>query len=290
MLLSSLCFALINICVKILSTAHLHFPQFQEYPVHELVFFRSITSLVICAAIIKSRKISFFGNNKKWLLIRGFSGVIALTSFFFTLQNLPIAIGTTVQYISPLFTVILAVFLQKEKVAPFRWIFFFISLSGIAVLGFMKDPTLTFNYWWLMLGLGSAMISALAYNSIIKCKNTDQPIVIVMYFPLIATPIMMLACLTLGFVVPQGVEWLMLLLIGILAQIAQVSMTRAFHLDEAAKVTPAKYVGAVYAVAAGYFIFDEELGFYTSVGIVLVLIGVLLNTFIKEKKKLVTQN
>lgn len=284
MLLSSLCFALINICVKILTNSNGLFPEFQDYPPYELVFFRSIISLTICVAIIKARKIPFFGNNKKWLITRGIAGATALTLFFYTLKNLPIAVGTTIQYMSPIFTILFAIYLQKEKVKNIQWLFFLVSLSGVAILGYFKDPTLSIDYRWVVVGLISALISGIAYNAIMKCRHTDEPITIVMYFPLLATPVMLTLCLINGFVVPKGIEWLLLLAIGVLTQVAQVTMTRAFHADAAEKVAPVKYVGAIYAVAAGFFIFDEELGFYSSIGIVLVLSGVLLNTFFKNVK------
>ena len=76
----------------------------------------------------------------------------------------------------------------------------------------------------------------------------------------------------------------LLLLIGILTQIAQVSMTRAFNSESAAKVTPIKYIGAIYAVSIGFFVFDETLSLNATIGIILVLIGVLLNTFFKNLK------
>jgi drug/metabolite transporter (DMT)-like permease len=57
-------------------------------------------------------------------MIRGVFGVIALTSFFYTLKELPIAIAVTVQYLSPLFTVLLAVHLLGERVRPIQWLFF----------------------------------------------------------------------------------------------------------------------------------------------------------------------
>ena len=282
MLLSSLCFALINICVKILTNSGELFPEIQDYPVFEVVFFRSIISLIICIAIIRAKKIPFFGNNKKWLIIRGLAGVTALTLFFYTLKNLPIAIGTTVQYLSPIFTILFAIKLQKEKVHPMQWLFFLISFSGVVYIGYMKDDSLNIDPFWLMIGLISAVISGIAYNAIMKCRETDAPITVVMYFPLVATPLTFILCLITGFVIPAGIEWLLLLAIGVMTQLAQISMTRAFHADSAAKVTPVKYVGAIYAVMAGIFIFDENLSLWMSLGIALVLLGVLLNTFFKN--------
>lgn len=291
MLLSSTSFALVNTVIKILSGHELAantalFADIQEYPVFELVFFRSIISLSICIAIIRAKKIPFFGNNRQWLLTRGIAGVSALTLFFYTLQNLPMAVATTVQYLSPLFTVLFAIYLVKQSVQPIQWIFFLIAFAGVVVIGFDKGEVGEEIEWiWILTGLGSAILSGIAYNAIMKCTKTDEPITVVMYFPLVATPIMLFLSLYFGYVVPEGIEWLLLLLIGILTQIAQIFMTKAFNAAEASHVTPIKYVGAIYAVSIGVFLFDETLGFYSSIGIVLILLGVLLNTFLKALRK-----
>ncbi|HIP36910.1 MAG TPA: DMT family transporter [Crocinitomix sp.] len=288
MLISSLSFAIVNLMVKLLTNSYQLFPSIQDYPPYELVFFRSIISLSISIVIIKYRGIPMFGYNKKWLLIRGVFGATALLLFFYTLKNLPIAVATTVQYLSPIFTIILAIFINHQKVKSIQWLFFLIAFSGVIFIGFGKsnDSRVIIEPIWLILGVVSAMLSGVAYNAIIKCRATDEPITIVMYFPLVATPIMFFIMIYNGYVIPKGYEWGLLLLIGIFTQIAQVFMTRAFHFTEASKVTPIKYFGAIYAVLIGYFIFDETLSLYVSFGISLILIGVLLNTFLVKRKKI----
>ena len=286
MLLSSLCFAVVNVFVKFL-TKPVHLDGFfQEYPPYELVLFRSVVSLSISLYIIKRKGIPVFGNNKKWLIIRGVFGATALTMFFYTLKNLPIAVATTVQYMSPIFTVLFAIPLQGEKVKPIQWLFFGIAISGVAIIGWDKQTVagqaFTLDPIWLVLGLISAIFSGVAYNAIMKCRTTDEPITVVMYFPLIATPVMLIACLVNDYVIPQGIEWLVLLVIGIFTQFAQVLMTKALHAERASKVTPVKYIGAIYALGVGIFIFDENLSQIIFLGISLILTGVLLNSLVKK--------
>lgn len=287
MLLSSLSFSFVNLMVKVLTNSNEQFTSIQDYPPYEIVFFRSIISLSICFYIIRKSNIPFFGNNKKWLLIRGIFGATALTLFFYTLKNLPIAVATTVQYLSPIFTVIFAIFLLKQKVKPIQWVYFLIAISGVIFIGLGKESNgiNTIDPFWVLMGVISAVFSGIAYNAIMKCRKTDEPITVVMYFPLIATPIMFTIMLVNGFVTPIGIEWLILLLIGIFTQIAQVFMTKSFHSEDAAKVTPIKYIGAIYAVCIGLFIFDETLSQWVSIGISLILSGVLLNTFLVKKVK-----
>lgn len=282
MLLSSFSFALVNLVVKILGDQQNLFPGIQNYPEFELVFFRSIVSLSICLAVIKLKKIPVFGINKKWLLVRGFAGATSLTLFFYTLSHLPMAIATVIQYLSPIFTIIFAIYLNQQKVKPIQWLFFMLSMFGILIIGLSKNNDASIHFFWIIIGLISAIFSGVAYNAIIKCSTTDHPVTVVMYFPLVAAPITFVLMCINGYVTPQGIEWLFLLLIGVLTQIAQVCMTRAFNSDAAARVTPVKYIGIIYAVSIGFFVFNETLSFYTILGIILVLIGVLLNTFLKD--------
>ena len=105
MIISSFAFSLMHLCIKSLP----------NIPVFELVFFRSFISLLISFTSLKSKNIPIFGVNKKILLIRGFIGSIALTLFFLTLQNIPLASAVTIQYLSPIFTALFAIWILKER-------------------------------------------------------------------------------------------------------------------------------------------------------------------------------
>lgn len=263
MLISSLAFGIMNFLVKYLD----------RFPTSELILFRSVISLVISFYFIKKLNLNPLGNNKKWLIIRGSFGVIALSLFFYTLQNIPLASAITIQYLSPIFTAIIAIFLLGEKMPILRWLFFGISFLGIGVVkGFSSD----ISWIYLVAGSLSALFSGFAYNAIRKLRNTDHPVIIVFYFPLIATPIMIVWSY-LEWVQPQGWEWGLLLAIGILTQIAQIYMTKALALSEANIVSIMKYIGIVYALGFDYLIFGKEYPISVLLGILMVITGVVLN-------------
>lgn len=287
-ILSGLCFIIVNFFVKLLGAGDSQdlVEGLQKYPGHELVLARSIVSFAISLFVIKQRKLPVFGNNKKWLIIRGLSGTIALTIFFYTIHYLPLAIASTVQYLAPIFTVILAMIILKEKVKALQWFFIAVSFTGVALITFDKlsgnvGPE-EISFFWLGLGILSAVFSGLAYTAIIKLKKTDAPITIVFYFPMIAMPIMILLCFY-SFTMPRGIEWLFLLLIGIFTQFAQILMTRALHLGTASTITPFQYLGAVYAFLIGYFVFDETLSLIVNIGIGLAISGVIVNAILRKK-------
>ncbi len=290
-LLSGICFIVVNIFVKILGQGpeQTIIEGIQKYPIPEIILFRSVITFLMCYTIIRSKGIPLLGNNRKWLVVRGIFGTTALTLFFYTLDNLPIAIATTVQYLSPIFTVIIAIFLLKEKVKKIQWLFFLIAFAGIVFMGLSKylsndAAVTTINPWWILAGIASAACAGVSYNAIVKCKNTDAPITIVMYFPIIAIPVM--AVLTAAdYIVPIGKEWWLLLIIGVFTQFAQVLMTKALHSDNTATITPFKYFGSIYALFLGLFLFDEVISLYGIAGMVLILIGVLGNTYFRNKKR-----
>lgn len=260
----------------------------QVYPGHELVLARSIVTFVISWSIIRYRGISMWGVNKKWLLIRSLAGTTALTIFFYTIHHIPLAIAIVVQNLSPIFTVILAMFILKERVRTLQWFFIVMSFFGVALIAYdqLGQGDSNFgevSFFWLGMGMVSAFISGIAYTAIMKLRTTDSPIVIVMYFPMLAIPLMTILCF-FEFTVPQGIEWLILLTIGVFTQFAQIYMTKAFHQGTAAGIIPFKYLSIIYAFLVGYFFFGEKLSWTVDVGIAIVLIGVLSNAFIRARK------
>lgn len=282
---SGLCFLVVNFFVKILGSGASDgiLPVYHAFPPHELVLFRSVISFLITFFLLKYRGLPVLGTNRKWLMIRGLSGMIALTLFFYTIHHLPLAIASTVQYLAPVFTVILAIFLLGEYVSRTRWLFIAIALLGAAVLGlnkfFYESSAAEVSLFWLFVGVISAAFSGLAYTSVIKLKPTDTPLHIVLYFPMLSIPIMGIwSCFE--FVWPSGVEWLYLLLLGVFTQLAQVALTKALHLGDASTITPFQYLGSIYALLIGYFVFNEQLAWISYLGIGLILVGVLLNVVV----------
>ncbi|WP_017730841.1 DMT family transporter [Nafulsella turpanensis] len=270
MLLATLLFTCMNVLVKLVP----------HIPAIEIIFFRSVISLLMSYVALKSQQVSVFGNNKKLLILRGAAGALALVCYFITLQNIPLASAVTLQYLSPVFTTILGIFLVREKVKPLQFLFFAMAFGGVLVIkGF--DPRVTNLY--LLLGIGAGFFAGLAYNIIRKLNTTEHPLVIVFYFPLVTLPLT-------GFYVwanweqPQGIEWFYLILIGVLTQFAQYFMTKAYQLEELSKVASLNYIGILYAIGFGYFVFEESFHPFSYLGMLLVLAGVILNIQYKRKQ------
>lgn len=269
---------LILISVVLFTTANVFVKTIDYLPTSQIVFMRSLVSLILCATFVIKKGFPFFGNNRKWLFIRGFFGMIALTLFFYTVQNIPLASATVIQYLSPVFTMLLAILFLRERVRPIQWIFLAMALAGvIMVKGFDTRISLAF----LGIGVLSSFFAAISYFATIKCKETDHPVAIVMWFHLLATPIMG-SYSALDWVPMTTFDWTLGIAIGILSVIAQIALSFALHRADVSVVTPFKYIGAIFALLIGYYWFKEEMNWLSILGIVFVIAGVTLNVLARK--------
>lgn len=267
MLSSSLLFAIGNTFVKLL----------KGYHPYQLVFFRSVVSISITYFQIKKLGISIWGNNKKILIIRGLSGTIALALFFYLLQNINFGTAVTLQYLSPIFTAIIGIFLLQEKVNFWQWISMFICFLGVVVL---QKGDVRLDVYFTIIGLLTAALAGLAYNCIRISRTTDHHLLSVFYFPLIAIPLSGLGSVP-HWITPNGLDFMYILGLGLVTQIAQIFMSKALQLDKISKVSIYQYLGSVFAVIIGAVFFNEIPSWFLVIGIVIILIG--LSLFFKIK-------
>lgn len=235
--------------------------------------FRCIICLIASYTHLKIIRQPIWGNNKKALILRGILGTISLTAFFFTLQRIPLASATTIQYLSPIFTIILATFIVKERTSNLQYIFFILSFVGVLLIkGF--DGRIT--YLDLGAGVLSAFCSGLAYNLIRRTSKTEHPMVVVFYFPMIALPFAIIGTM-FGWIIPTGTDWLFLILQGVFSQLGQTFMTMALQQEKASGIVNLQYTGVIFALALGFFIFNERYPASSLLGMSLIISGIIFN-------------
>lgn len=262
MIISTLAFAFVNAIIK----------ELKGFSAFQLVFFRSIIPLVICLVQFRIRGLSPWGNNKPILLLRGVSGAVALFMMFVLIKNISLGLAVMLQYLSPIFTAIIGFFWLKEKLSMRQWIAMLICVVGVYFIK-SNDDLLTLNM--LLLGLGAACLSGLAYNCVRICRTTDHPLVAVFYFPLVATPIAFLLTIFNDlWIWPSMTQWIIIVVLGSLTQLAQVTMTKALQGDKVANAAVFKYLGIVYAFFISWIWFGEVFSWKILLSTLLVLSGI----------------
>jgi drug/metabolite transporter (DMT)-like permease len=276
MILSALGFALMAICVKSVSTYGI--------PVFEIVAARAIVSLIISYFDIKRKKISVWGTNKLLLIARGAVGTLALICVYFAVTTLPLAEATILQYLHPVFTAILALFILKESIQRSTIICILFCIAGLIIMvqpGFIFGGTTDLPWFSVMAAILGAFGSAIAYVIVRKLSNTEDSSVIIFYFPLIALPF---SVFLLGdnFVMPNAEALVLLVLIGIFTQVGQVGLTKAMQTEAASKATAYAYVQVIFSIFLGWAFFAEIPSLWTWVGGGLIMTGALVNVLWKR--------
>ncbi|MEO0444247.1 MAG: DMT family transporter, partial [Pseudomonadota bacterium] len=121
-----------------------------------------------------------------------------------------------------------------------------------------------------------ALGSAVAYVLVKKLSATEDPSVIIVYFPLVALPLS-LVVLGKDFIMPQGGQWLLLLLVGVFTQIGQIGLTKSMQTETASKATSFAYLQVVFAAILGCLVFSELPTVWTFIGGGLIILGAFVN-------------
>ncbi|TPN89322.1 DMT family transporter [Aquimarina algicola] len=269
MLISTLSFTVMNLIVKYLA----HFGSGQ------LVLFRAFGSLFFTMSYLISNKISIAGNQKKLLILRGIVGVTSMGLFFMSVDYLPIGSAVSLRYLSPIFATIFAVIFLREHVKPIQWLFFLMAFGGVLMIkGF--DPNI--NTLGLTLVLGSAIFSGGVYVIINKIGQKDHPVVIVNYFMWISFIVGGILSF-FDWTMPSGIEWVLLLSLGVFGYFGQLFMTKAFQSQATNKIVSLKYAEVIFTMIAGAFWFIDVYPPLSIVGTLLVITGLILNIWYRRK-------
>ena len=276
MLLSTTAFAFMNALVKFL----IHFPTF------ELVFFRSLGTLVLTYFLMQSRGVSLRPNRSFLLLLRGFVGVTSMSLFFLGIHYIPIGSAVTIRYIAPLFGGVLAVIFLNEKIYPVQWVFYLFAFAGVVLI---KGFDTSISLFGVGIVVGAAFFSAIVYIIISKIGHQDHPLRVVFFFMGIATIVGGIGS-TQSFLVPNTLDLILLLLLGVFGFFGQYFMTKAFQQGEASKVAPFKYVEVVFTLSFGVFLFGEVYTLQSLLGIAMVIGGLTASVLYKERKNRALSN
>ena len=243
----------------------------EAYPLGQVLFFRGFFGVILYFIIMPRDRIKNFYLTKRPGLhfLRCMSGLIALVAIFIALRNLPLATVVSISFAAPIFTTIFSIFLLSEKVGMFRWIAVLVGFIGIIII---TEPGFSsFNIYFIYpiifcLGLSYVAIA-------IRQLSTTEPVWLISLYFSIAITLVSLVTLPYGWVMPNFGDLLLLMLIGVFGGVANLWLGQSYKLAEVSLVSPLKYLALVFAIAFGYFIWDEIPSFKTLLGASLVIIS-----------------
>lgn len=263
MLLSSLAFAVMVACIKLLG---------RDLPVVEILLFRQMFVLVVMSPVI----------------IRGFPGVLkttrlpvhitrallafcAMTAGFTAVVHLPLAEATAISFARTLFTTMLAVLILHEVVGWRRWSATLVGFAGILIVA--RPSPEHFNEYALLALISAAFVAALQI-ALRSLAQTERPVTI-MTFQNVTLSILLAGPAAYFWVTPSLEQIAFLAFIGGIMSIVQWTMIKAYGTGEASAIAPMEYGRLVFATVAGIVVFSEIPTVYTLVGSAVIIASTL---------------
>ncbi len=257
-----------------------------DYPVGQVLFFRGFCGIIpILFLIPKDRYLDFYKTTRPFLHFkRCLAGLIALVSIFVALRNLPLATVVSISFAAPIFITIFSIFLLNEKVGLYRWLAVLVGFVGIIFITEPGFSSLNLYYIYpIIFCLGLSYVAI----AIRKLSSTEPAWLISFFF---SFSIMLLSFLSFyqGWILPTLLDLFLLSMVGILGGLANLWLSQSYKYSEVSLVSPLKYLGLVFAIIFGYFIWNEVPTSKTLLGALLVIVSSII-IFRREmylKKKL----
>jgi len=289
MVLATLSFALMGAITKLLGN---------RYPSVELVFFRNLIGTMLILISIWNKPLIQTGGKWNLLVFRGSIGATSLFAFYYCLTKMQLAVANTYNLTYPLFIGFMSVFILKKKLSWTQWMTIIVGFTGVL---FIFRPDMNYPLKYHLIGLYSGLGTSLGYLSIhFLGKYYDRRAILLSF--LIGG--LLLSCLSFlislfyqhaavdfflsPFIMPQGLDWMLILLMAVIALIGQSFVTRAFSFGKPAVVGTLNFLQIPFAWLAGLFLGDLNYNLYTYFGIFLVLLsGIWMSRLTNQESKLV---
>lgn len=226
----------------------------------ELIFWRqAITTILVGAGMALAGRLVLLRTERlRDHGVRTAMGVAGLVFTFGAVLLLPLAEATTLSFTAPIFAVLIAMVLFREKIGPYRWSAVAIGFAGVMVVmqpgvgGLAEGVTIA----GVAVGLIAPFMVALISFHIQDLNKTEHPWSIVFWFAALSTPVVALA---LPFVSAphDGETFAIILAMAVTGALAQILLTTSLRFGSAAVILLMDYTALLWASFYGYYIFDR---------------------------------
>jgi drug/metabolite transporter (DMT)-like permease len=222
-----------------------------------------LAALMIYFAITRQNLRKLAQTKRPWLQVaRGFSILGSLTFIFASLQYLPLAEATVINFTGPLFMVALAGPMLGETVGWRRWAAVLVGLVGAMIV---VRPGSDVFQWAALLPIGSALFFAIFQLITRKLAGQDSTMTTLLYTQVVAAAGAVLAA-PFFWTPVTGYQFGYAFLAGVVGLAAHICMFNAFRLADASLLAPINYTRIVASVLLGYFMFGDLPDIYTIAG------------------------
>src|SRR3982075_4156033 len=242
--------------------------QVAIYPVGEVMFFRSFSSLVVCAAfLLPVTGLSVFATRRpRDHIARGLSQSVSQTFTVLAFSLMPLAGAIAINFSAPLWSALISIVLLKESVGPAGCNALLCGVFGVLIV---TNPGADS----LQLGALFTLANAVMYGSVtvaVRGMTATESANTLLMWQMVTIALFHSFLLVFGFIWPTPLDATMLIASGVANAFAQYLWTKALLLAPATAVSPFYYFLLVWALLIGFLVWGDvpTLGLLAGSGIV----------------------
>ncbi|MFZ3359712.1 MAG: DMT family transporter [Xanthobacteraceae bacterium] len=226
-----------------------------DYPVGEVMFARSITSLIVCASfMLPVTGLSVFATRRvRDHIARGASQAISQTFTVIAFSLMPLAGAVAINFSAPLFSGLISVLWLKERAGPARWGTLLVGFVGVLIV--VKPGSDS-----IQLGALFALANAIMYGSVtvaVRGMSKTESANTLLMWQMVCLAVMHSFLLVFGFRWPTPQHAALFVSMGVANAAAQYLWTRALHAAPATAVSPFYYFLLVWTMFIGFFVWGD---------------------------------
>ncbi len=202
-------------------------------------------------------------------LIRGLIFVFSTYLFFYAISEISLPKALTLAFVAPICVTALSPLFLKEQVGIKRWLAVFLGFFGTLVV--IRPGLIEFNLaTFAALGCGICYGFYLIITK--KLSSSDNPLLTLLLSGIVGT-IIISPFLPSIWINPTSNQWILLILIGLIASVAHLLLILSLKYADASKLAPLGYTEIITNIIISYYFFNELPDNWTYLGLFIIVIS-----------------
>jgi drug/metabolite transporter (DMT)-like permease len=226
-----------------------------SYPVGEVMFARSLSSLIVCSAfMLPATGLAVFATKRvRDHLARGLSQAVSQTFTVIAFSLMPLAGAVAINFSAPLFSGLVSVIWLKERAGAARWSTLLVGFAGVLIV--VQPGADSFQ-----LGALFALANAVMYGSVtvaVRGMSKTESANTLLMWQMVTLAVFHAFLLVFGFRWPTPQDAALFGSMGVANAAAQYLWTKALHAAPATAVSPFYYFLLVWSLVLGFLVWGD---------------------------------
>lgn len=242
----------------------------ESHSVGQVLLIRSVAALVVLAPFLWAFGLPrLFAVERRGLqALRVLFSTVEVFCFYLAVRDLPLADVMTFWLAAPIYVALVAPLLLGEAVGPLRWAAIGIGFAGVLVA---LGPSGSMS----PVATAAAMVGSGCFAAMIVTGRTlrGTPDTALVFWQTVGAGLAGALAVPWGWTPPGVFDAALLALLGVVAMVAHLCVTRALKLADAALVSPLQYTLLPWAAVFGWLFFGDVPAPAVLVGALFIIVA-----------------